>query len=99
MSVWPSRGINETFRELGLRGIETIPGTLEAHLREPSVLYDTVVVSRPHNFERYEALVRECQPHSVLVYDAEAVYHRRIERTRETVSDASRKRRLWPSTR
>jgi len=71
VSVWSSHGISDTFRELGLRGIETIPGELEAHLREPSVLYDTVVVARPHNFDRYEALVRECQPHSVLVYDGE----------------------------
>jgi GT2 family glycosyltransferase len=71
VSVWSSHGISDTFRELGLRGIETIPGELEAHLREPSVLYDTVVVSRPHNFDRYEALVRECQPHSVLVCDGE----------------------------
>jgi GT2 family glycosyltransferase len=75
VSVWPSHGISDAFRELGLRGIETIPGALEAHLREPSVLYDTVLVSRPHNFERYEALVRECQPHSVLVYDADAADH------------------------
>ena len=79
VSVWSSRGIHDTFRELGLHGIETIAGGLEAHLREPSILYDTVVVSRPHNFERYEALVRESQPHSVLVYDAEAVHHHQIE--------------------
>jgi O-antigen biosynthesis protein len=79
VSVWALHGINDSFRELGLHGIETIPGGLEEHLREPSVLYDTVMVSRPHNFESYAALVRECQPHSVLVYDAEAVYHRRTE--------------------
>jgi hypothetical protein len=48
-------------------------------LREPSILYDTVVISEPDNFERYEALVRDSQPHSVLVYDAEAVHHHQIE--------------------
>jgi len=90
VSVWPSRGINESFRQLGLRGIEIIPGDLEAHLLEPGVLYDAVVISRPHNFERYQALVRACQPHSVLVYDAEAVYHRRIERNAELTSDGPR---------
>jgi GT2 family glycosyltransferase len=86
VSVWPSHGVNETVRALGLRGVEIIPGRLESHLPEPSVLYDTVVISRPHNFARYEALVRECQPHSVLVYDAEAVYHRRIERNAKLIS-------------
>ena len=55
-------GISDTFRELGCAGSRRFPGELEAHLREPSVLHDTVVVSRPHNFDRYEALVRECQP-------------------------------------
>lgn len=80
VSVWPANGIDETYRALGLQGIETIPGGIEAHLCEPSILYDMVVVSRPHNLERYEAVVRKRQPHSVLVYDAEAVYHRRIER-------------------
>jgi len=80
VSVWAANGVDETYRELGLHGIETIPGGLEAHLCEPSILYDLVVVSRPHNLARYGAVVRERQPHSVLIYDAEAVYHRRIER-------------------
>jgi GT2 family glycosyltransferase len=79
VSVWPAAGISEIVSELGLLGIETISGPLETHLLEPSVLYDVVVLSRPHNFERYEAIVREYQPQSVLIYDAEAVYHRRIE--------------------
>ncbi len=74
VSVWPSRGITSSFRELGLRGIETIPGSLEAHLREASVLYDLVVISRPHNFDHYEALIRECQPHAVVVYEGDAVH-------------------------
>src|SRR5262249_3651997 len=80
VSVWSSRGVSDALRELGLCGIETVAGELEAHLREPSILYDTVVIAGPHNFERHEALVRQCQPHSVLVYHADAVYHREIER-------------------
>jgi GT2 family glycosyltransferase len=80
VSVWSSRAVNPALRELGLRGIETIAGGLEAHLREPSILYDAVAIAGPHNFERYETLIRECQPHSVLVYHADAVYHREIER-------------------
>jgi GT2 family glycosyltransferase len=79
VSVWSSRGVHHAIQELGLRGIETIAGGLEAHLREPSILYDMVVIAEPDNFERYEALVRESQPHSMLVYDAEAVHHQQIE--------------------
>jgi len=80
VSVWSSHGVSDALRELGLCGIETVAGELEAHLREPSILYDTVVIAGPHNFERHEVLVRQCQPHSVLVYHADAVYHREIER-------------------
>jgi O-antigen biosynthesis protein len=80
VSVWSSCGVSDALRELGLCGIETVDGELEAHLREPSILYDTVVIAGPQNFERHEALVRECQPHSVLVYHADAVHHREIER-------------------
>jgi O-antigen biosynthesis protein len=80
VSIWASRGITDAYRELGLDGIESIPECLEAHVHDPGVLYDTVVVSRPHNFARYAPVVRASQPHSVLVYDAEAVYHRRLER-------------------
>jgi GT2 family glycosyltransferase len=90
VSVWALHGLNDAFLELGMHGIETIPGDLEAHLREPGVLYDTVVISRPHNFDRYGTLVRTCQPHSVLVYDAEAVYHRRIERHAQLMSGEAR---------
>ena len=79
VSVWSSRGVHHAIQELGLRGIETIVGGLEAHLREPSILYDMVVISEPDNFERYEALVRDSQPHSLLIYDAETVHHHRIE--------------------
>jgi hypothetical protein len=79
VSVWSSRGVHYAIQELGRRGIETIAGGLEAHLREPSILYDMVVIAEPVHFERYEALVRESQPHSMLVYDAEAVPHHQIE--------------------
>ena len=90
VSVWSSPGVHRVFQELGLRGIETIAGELETHLREPSILYDTVVISEPDKFEQYEALVRDSQPHSVLVYDAEAVHHHRIEcHSKRTVGQAT----------
>jgi len=79
VSVWSSHGDNQAVLALRQGGIETIVGGLEAHLRGPGILYDIVVISGPRNFERYEALVRECQPHSVLVYDAEAVDQHGIE--------------------
>ncbi len=85
VGIWPSQGLDETFWELGKRGIEVIAGALEAHLRDPCVLYDIVVISKRHHFERYAALVRECQPQSVLVYDAASGSH--VVDARSTLAD------------
>jgi O-antigen biosynthesis protein len=53
---------------------------LRRHLADPATIYDTVIISRPNNFDRYAPLVRSHQPQATLVYDAEALYHRRIQR-------------------
>lgn len=42
--------------------------------------YSTVIVSRPHNHERFGELVRRTQPQASVVYDAEALYFRRLQR-------------------
>jgi GT2 family glycosyltransferase len=72
VSVWPSRGLDDAFWELGQQGIEVIAEDLRAHLREPAVLYDAVLVSQQDDSARYQAIVRDSQPHSVLVCDADA---------------------------
>lgn len=65
---------------LGRMGVEVIEGELETHLRSPGVDYEHVIVSRPHNFARVASVVDELLGHAHLVYDAEAMYHRRLER-------------------
>lgn len=76
---------------LARRGIELVPTDLVAyrgrlgqaladHLDERPCGYDAVVVSRPHNWERYAATLRARLPGVPLIYDAEAVYSRRLER-------------------
>jgi GT2 family glycosyltransferase len=72
VSVWPSQGLDDAFWELGQQGIEAIAAELRAHLREPAVLYDAVLISKHDDFGRYEAMVRESQPHSVLLHEADA---------------------------
>jgi len=66
--------------ELERAGVEVVRTPLEDHLAEPDRLYDVVLLSRPFTFHRYAALVRERQPQAALVYDAEALFHRRLER-------------------
>ena len=61
-------------------GVRVVRGPLRAHLSTPEELYDAVLISRPHNFDKVAGLVCRTQPHAAIVYDAEAVYHRRLER-------------------
>jgi GT2 family glycosyltransferase len=80
MSIWCAAGADaqqDTLRDLG---IYVVPGPLDAHLSTPDVLYDAVLISRPHNFGRYADIVRKRQRHAAIIYDAEALYHRRLER-------------------
>lgn len=65
---------------LGRLGIEVLQGDLDAHLARAAVLYDAVLISRPHNYDRYAASVRRYQPQAALVYDAEALFWRRAQR-------------------
>jgi GT2 family glycosyltransferase len=68
---------NEKLADLG---IEAIGHPLDAHLSRPDVSYDAVLVSRPHNYRRYAAHVRRLQPQAALIYDAEALFCRRVAR-------------------
>ena len=76
ISFWCSSGFDrpsDTLRDLG---VFVVPGSLDAHLSTPDVLYDAVLISRPHNFARYAELVRKRQGQAAIIYDSEAVYHR-----------------------
>lgn len=61
-------------------GVEIVYERLSDHLRRPGVSYDLAVVSRPHNFDQKAHLIRALLPECRIVYDAEAVYHRRLEK-------------------
>ena len=90
IDFWCSAGAaspSDTLRDLG---VYVVPGSLDVHLSTPDVLYDAVLISRPHNFVRYGDLVRRRQPQAALVYDAEALYHRRLERRLALERDQSK---------
>jgi O-antigen biosynthesis protein len=59
-------------------GVPVVVEPLEEHLADPDAHYDLVVLSRPENAERYAGLVRTHHPEATLVYDAEALFHRRL---------------------
>jgi GT2 family glycosyltransferase len=79
---------------LGRLGVEVSHEDLSEHLSRPEILYDVVVISRPNNVDAALALVRRHQPQACVMYDAEALYHRRMERQAQLAVDAGAAARL-----
>ncbi len=79
---------------LAERGVEVIDEPIERHLAEQGLSYSLVVVSRPHNYVRFAPVVRRLLPGVPVVYDAEALYHRRIDRQAALVEDPVERRAL-----
>ena len=104
LSIWTSLfdGARHT-EEMSRLGIQILDGYTEEHLQ--GVLRDTfapfalAVVSRPHNFERFAPIVRAEMPETPIVYDAEALFHRRIERQAALESDSATRNALEEEAR
>ncbi|MGD1012698.1 MAG: glycosyltransferase family 4 protein, partial [Acidimicrobiales bacterium] len=79
VSVFPTMTSDGDPDVLGALGVGVVTEPLEKHLARRTVDYEAVVISRPYNFERCAPLVRELQPRAHLCYDAEALFHRRLE--------------------
>jgi GT2 family glycosyltransferase len=63
---------------------------LEQHLRAEGVHYDVVIVSRPHNVELYRETIDQHLPRAVKIYDAEALFFRRLEMQATRTPDGAR---------
>jgi GT2 family glycosyltransferase len=78
--------------ELGVHVVVERPDEVLTTRRDE---FDRVLISRPHNFERFAALVRAHQPRASLVYLAEALFYRRMQRALEvTPADAPGREQL-----
>lgn len=79
-AVWArTRGLDDR-AALVSAGVEVVEEELVTHLREPHVLYDAIVISRPTQLLSELTIVRALQPQAAVVYDCEALWHRRFER-------------------
>jgi GT2 family glycosyltransferase/glycosyltransferase involved in cell wall biosynthesis len=88
VAVYPTiapRMDSALLRSIGVRVIEDLTG----HLGAPGVNYDVVVVSRPNNFLDYHDQIRTTLPGARLIYDAEALFYRRLETRLDFVADGS----------
>jgi O-antigen biosynthesis protein len=89
VALYPTFGVGEGESEHLPAGVELIAVHLEAHLgalRERGRSYSAVIISRPHNYERVAEIIRDYLPGVPVIYDAEALYFRRIERQSELAS-------------
>jgi GT2 family glycosyltransferase len=81
-------------RELSELGVEILRTPLDVELGRPGVFYDAVIISRPHNFYRSVAAVRQRQPQAALIYDGEALFHVRMSRYAALEDDVDRRSQL-----
>lgn len=79
VSFFPSAGHSGDPSHLQRLGVEIITEPLEAHVSRPDVIYDAVLISRPHNWDWYFEPLRRCQPVAPIIYDAEAIFYRRLD--------------------
>jgi GT2 family glycosyltransferase/glycosyltransferase involved in cell wall biosynthesis len=74
-------------------GVAVVDESLGEHLEGVFEPYDAVVISRPHNYERFAPTIRQISPLTPIIYDAEALFHRRMERQSAlATTDADRDR-------
>lgn len=90
---------------LAKAGVEVLEGDVDATLESALTACDVVIVSRPNNARRVQRLLGEpgrfARPQ--VVYDAEALYHRRLERQAslaegEAVAVLRRQAEAWRAT-
>jgi glycosyltransferase involved in cell wall biosynthesis len=90
------------------QGIEVVwASDVEAWLQTRLFHYSVVVVSRPHNFGRFDEVLRRTQPQALRVYDVEALFFRRLDRMkpvvdsqpdRDALRELLRRDRTWEVT-
>ena len=90
----PTTGVHGEAESAGAFGVEVYDGDLGAYIADPATRIDVAVLSRPHNWERCAAAIRRHHPHAALIYDAEALFHRRIRLQVELETDPVRRAAL-----
>ena len=90
VSLYPTIGPTADSLWPGSRPVMIVTEPLVPHLEAANSAkrpYDIVIISRPHNYEQVGSLIRRLLPNAPLIYDAEALYFRRVER-QASLSDA-----------
>jgi hypothetical protein len=97
VALYPTFGVGEGESAHLPAGVELIEVPLEDHLvglRPDDDSYSAVIISRPHNYERVATTIRSYLPGVPVIYDAEALYFRRIERQSDLATGRVREQLL-----
>jgi GT2 family glycosyltransferase/glycosyltransferase involved in cell wall biosynthesis len=90
VAFYPTAAPANLAQERSIPGVRLIPD-LSSHLATDGVDYDVVIVSRPHNVLKVRAVVDEHLPNAKIIYDAEALFHRRLQmQAKLAASDSER---------
>jgi glycosyltransferase involved in cell wall biosynthesis len=84
------RSDTDDLTRLGIR----IISDLDSHFDDPSVSYDIVIVSRPHNGRIFNSLIARRLPEARKLYDAEALYYVRLQKQAAAAVDPADRSRL-----
>jgi len=90
LPTYTQAGDSEPFARAG---IEIVRETVSDHLARQGVRYDVVLISRPNNYGDHASIIRRLLPTTPIIYDAEALFFRRMERQLEFLSDRSERTR------
>lgn len=94
LSVFPTKHPGADPLAVAGTGWEVLSGQLKDHLADPHRRYDLVILARPDNFRDHLGMVRKLQPQARVLYFAEALFYRRMEREAKLQTSATEAAKL-----
>lgn len=92
--IYPANEVGAVRDWLGEYPLEVVvTDELEEHLiakAKKGKSYDAVVISRPHNYDFFIKVIKKHLPFVPIIYDAEALFYRRMERQLELIPENDR---------
>jgi glycosyltransferase involved in cell wall biosynthesis len=92
--IYPSNQVGAIRPWRGELPLEVITDELDEHLLGKELTgstYDLVIISRPHNYDFVIKTIKRHLPFVPVIYDAEALFYRRMERQVELIPKKDRK--------
>ncbi len=79
VSLVPTHSCEGDATALARGGVDVVRDGVDRHLGRPEAACDVAIISRPNNFEQWAPRIRRRFPEAPVIYDAEALFYRRME--------------------